>query len=261
MPTTTPPVAVPLPTATPHRGLYRSATLRQLDRLDTAGVEAYSTTRGLVDGWLPEDQREQGGPFPLSEKTAGLSERTVWPGVVAESTAEAATVGTRLDEVEAEALAALEAREPVITARRLVASLDQLGATTETARDAAAALVRVADEATRETGREAVIVTTVETLHRIDDEFTLTANAGRLYTLGGSIVVTVGELPDGVTGYVTGPLTVFRTEITVSSTTAPDTNRHVAVAERTVAPAVEQVMHGGQWHPAIKVTEGGGASV
>ena len=92
-------------------------------------------------------------------------------------------------------------------------------------------------------------------------EFTLTANAGRLYTLGGSIVVTVGELPDGVTGYVTGPLTVFRTEVAVSSTTAPDTNRHVAVAERTVAPAVEQVMHGGQWHPAIKVTEGGGASV
>lgn len=260
MPTTTPPVAVPLPTTTPHRGLYRSATLRQLDRLDTAGVETYSTTRGLVDGWLPEAQREQGGPFPLSEKTAGVSERTVWPGVVAESTAEAATVGTRLDEVEAEALAALEAREPVITARRLVASLDQLGATTETARDAAAALVRVADEATRETGREAVIVTTVETLHRIDDEFTLTANAGRLYTLGGSIVVTV-DLPEGVAGYVVGPLTVFRTEVAVSSTTAPDTNRHVAVAERTVAPAVEQVMHGGQWHPAIKVTEGGGASV
>lgn len=223
--------------AAPYRGLYPVATLVDVARAVSMGIEVEFP--GSAGSGLWVDNCAVGDPSNEPKQGGGGSTRAQFPGVAVWAAVECAAVGAVTDELRDSASSALRAVEEQ-RAEEFLNSVLEGEETVEQAGSIFAAARRVRSE-----GWEPVVLMSPEAAVAALEAKTVHWVQGGLVTVTGARVV----VSDAFTSvWVVGDIYVWRSPAEVYESFDVETNARLVVAERTLAV--------GWAGPAVRVEEG-----
>lgn len=223
--------------AAPYRGLYPVATLVDVARAVSLGVEVEFP--GSAGSGLWVDNCAAGDTSNEPKQGGGGSTRAQFPGVAVWAAVECAAVGSVTQELRDAAASALRAVEEQRAEEFLNSTLQGV----ENAEEAGS--IFAAARLVRSEGWEPVVLMSPEAAVAALEAKTVHWAQGGLVTVTGARVV----VSDAFTSvWVVGDIYVWRSPVEVYESFDVETNRRLVVAERSLA-----IAWGG---PAVRVQEG-----